>query len=82
MDDRSNLAKAALELLPEVFQIVMTKSGNAYQHLNDLITSLFCVVRNKRSEQLSQVADECIVQLLDMICVWHQNKDIEDGIFF
>jgi len=80
LDERSNLAKGALEMFPNVLSIAMTQTGEAFQFLNDIFSSLFLVLRNKRSKDLTQTANECIVQTVDMIMDWHEHGELDNEV--
>jgi len=82
LDERSGLSIPALEMFPNVFSITMTLNGDAFQYLNDILTSLFLVLRNQRSKKLNTVADECIIQTIDVIMDWHQSGSLDNEVLF
>ena len=80
LDERSNLAKGALEMFPNVLSIAMTQTGEAFQYLDDIFSSLFLVLRNKRSKDLTQTANECCIQCVDMIMDWHEHGQLDNEV--
>merc|ERR1712013_110012 len=74
------LAKGALEMLPNVLSIAMTQTGKTFQFLDDIFSSLFLVVRNKRSKDLNATADECCIQCVDMMMDWHEHGQLDDEV--
>eukprot|EP00484_Ammonia_sp_Unknown_P020658 CAMPEP_0197053654 /NCGR_PEP_ID=MMETSP1384-20130603/27871_1 /TAXON_ID=29189 /ORGANISM="Ammonia sp." /LENGTH=787 /DNA_ID=CAMNT_0042486587 /DNA_START=27 /DNA_END=2390 /DNA_ORIENTATION=- len=82
LDERSNLAKSALEMFPNVLSIAMTQNGEAFQFLDDIFSSLFLVLRNKRSKDLNDTADDCCIQCIDMIMDWHEHGELDDEVLW
>eukprot|EP01084_Bolivina_argentea_P170265 295041_1 len=80
LDERSNLSKAALEMFPNILSIAMTHTGEAFQYLNDIFSSLFLVLRNKRSKDLTETANECCIQCVDMIMDWHEHGELDNEV--
>eukprot|EP01084_Bolivina_argentea_P056051 102639_1 len=80
LDERSNLAKAALEMFPNILSIAMTQTGEAFEFLDDIFSSLFMVLRNKRSKDLNETANECCVQCVDMIMDWHEHGELDNEV--
>lgn len=80
LDERSNLAKGALEMFPNILSITMTQTGEAFQYLDDCFSSLFLVLRNKRSKDLTDTANECIIQCVDMIMDWHEHDELDNEV--
>ena len=80
LDERSGLAKGALEMLPNVLSIAMTQTGGTFQFLDDLFSSLFLVLRNKRSKDLTATADECCIQCVDMMMDWHEHGELDNEV--
>ena len=81
LDERSNLAKGALEMFPNILSITMTQTGEAFQYLDDCFSSLFLVLRNKRSKDLTDTANECIIQCVDMIMDWHEHDELDNEVY-
>ena len=80
LDERSNLAKGALEMFPNVLSIAMTQNGETFQFLDDIFSSLFLVIRNKRSKDLTETANECCIQCVDMIMDWHEHGQLDNEV--
>ena len=67
-------------MFPEIFGITITQNLDAFGYLNDIMKSLFAVLRNKRSEQLATVADQTAIEIIEMIMEWHQNHQLDDEV--
>ena len=58
----------------------MTKTGESFQHLNDIFSSLFLVIRNKRSKDLNDTANDCFIQSIDMIMDWYEHGSLDNEV--
>mmetsp|Transcript_56207 Transcript_56207/g.68741 ORF Transcript_56207/g.68741 Transcript_56207/m.68741 type:complete len:432 (+) Transcript_56207:167-1462(+) len=79
-DERTNLSKEALYMFPNTYGLALQLNSNGFNYLNEIMTSLFVVLRNTRSKILNELTDECIVLTIDVIMEWHQNNKINNDI--